>query len=321
MDDLDPLSLSTVHSFLTGAESANVLQLNRANSSAVAKAAALSRVAWGGRVYNVARETSIVEFGRICAVGKFTSIRFPWGKATDAFLTHLAGQRFLTHLDLDGGNYHVSDAGLSSLAGLPLTYLVLRCAEVTDSGLAYLRGMPLRHLNLHFCTAITDTGLLHFKGLPLQHLDLRMVTDLSGKGLSHLGGLTSLEHLALQGLGIADDDLLHLGGLHLVHLDLTTCRRIGDPGLHHTARLFPKLRHLKLAHCAVTDLGLSYLERLPIERLCLDYCANVTDRGCRYLVRLPALRYVSVRGCRRVTGASLLDHLQVRQVQRRLAWV
>lgn len=96
----------------------------------------------------------------------------------------------------------ITDEGMASLRGLPLTSLKLdSCSWVTDQGFAVLAGMPLKKLEMTDCAFLTAAGLQVLGGLQLDVLDIRgvpLITDLDLSylmaALSSFSGWVGLRH-------------------------------------------------------------------------------------------------------------------------------
>jgi hypothetical protein len=82
---------------------------------------------------------------------------------------------------------------------------------------------------------------------------------------------------------------------HVTTLDLEGSRHLGDDGLRHLARL-PRLAHLNLSGCGITDRGLGVLRRLPaLESIGLAW-TDISDAGAAHLAGCEHLRRVDLMG-------------------------
>jgi hypothetical protein len=85
-------------------------------------------------------------------------------------------------------------------------------------------------------------------------------------------------------------------------LDLNGSKGITDDGLRHLAHL-PRLRHLNLGGCPVSDRGMGVLRRLPaLESLSLVW-TRVTDVGAAHLAACERIRAVDLSGTPSGDGA------------------
>jgi hypothetical protein len=89
---------------------------------------------------------------------------------------------------------------------------------------------------------------------------------------------------------------------HIRALDLKGSKELSDDGARHLARL-PRLRHLNLMGCGITDRGLEVLKTLPaLETLVLTW-TSITDAGAAYLSACEHLRKVDLSGTASGDGA------------------
>jgi len=89
---------------------------------------------------------------------------------------------------------------------------------------------------------------------------------------------------------------------HITALDLDGSKHLGDDGLRHLARL-PRLRHLNLMGCGISDRGLEVLRRLPaLETLVLTW-TSITDAGAAHLAACDNLCTVDLTGTPSGDGA------------------
>eukprot|EP00808_Paulinella_micropora_P000249 g27392.t1 len=199
----------------------------------------------------------------------------------DSGLTQLACVRSLEHLDLS----HTLVTDLSALSSLcRLRYLNLNhCDGLTEAGLSHLVSLPaLQHLSLARVHAVTDSLLPKLTGLRgLRRLDLSYCHRLTSQGMSCLVALPALRHLDLASCtGLDDEALRHLSSsCSLEQLDLTRCYRIGNTGLNHltAAASMASLQTLKLAYCAITNVGLASLVKLrTLRELDIQECPAIT---------------------------------------------
>ena len=82
------------------------------------------------------------------------------------------------------------------------------------------------------------------------------------------------------------------------------CRETGDAATEHIAGL--RLKTYYAGQTRITDRSLAMLSRMhTLERVELHRCQGITDTGARALQALPALRALSLEGCRNVTRSSV----------------
>ena len=109
---------------------------------------------------------------------------------------------------------------------------------------------------------------------------------------------------------IGDQDLAGLvpqlvGIKGLLALSLSENRNVTDAGLA-TLKALPQLVELNLSSCGLTNAGLEHLKVFTrLERLDISYCNRLTDQCVRSLNKLPALTYLDVKGCVKITHGGL----------------
>ncbi len=109
---------------------------------------------------------------------------------------------------------------------------------------------------------------------------------------------------------IDDQDLADLvpqlvGIKGLVALSLSENRNVTEVGLE-TLKALPQLIELNLSSCSLTNIAMEYLKEFSrLERLDLSYCNRLTDQCVKALNRLPALTYLDVKGCVKITNGGL----------------
>lgn len=199
----------------------------------------------------------------------------------------------------------VTNAGLETLRGLPLTLLHLKNrTSITDSGLESLRGMPLGCLNLAGCSLITDAGLEVLADLPLTRLDLTDLSLVTANGLDVLRG-KPLTALSLGRFGV-NAVVEVLRGMPLVELHAEHCKFL-DSGLGFLRGM--PLRILTLNLSTATNLGLGVLRNLPLTRLALCLCTRITDVGLLFL-RGVLLKHFEMSDCPGITSGGVLTAFQ-----------
>jgi hypothetical protein len=199
----------------------------------------------------------------------------------------------------------------SSCLTSQMTALDLRGSQrLTDRGLLQLTDLSrLEVAKLDHCHSLQGRGLLalarshHLHTLSLQQC--RRLTDEAVLNISHL---VSLEHLNLAGCRcLTNVSLAAVADLvHLRALDLSQCDLLTDAGLDMLARLY-HLEELSLGWCrSLTDAGVSTLSKQSgraahLRILRLARCA-LTDMGVGHLVHLTALEELDLNGCHRLSS-------------------
>ena len=154
---------------------------------------------WGLSIWCEADEEGLSSLPRFRHLKR---IMFHNQKLSNADLVHVGKCRELELISM--WKPGITNAGLRSLAGLPLTELSIEDSWIGDEGVRHLAGMPLRALTLRK-TFVTDNGVQHLAGLPLHELDLEgtWITDARLEVLSQL----PLERLNLSHTGVTPNGL------------------------------------------------------------------------------------------------------------------
>lgn len=139
------------------------------------------------------------------------------------------------------------------------------------------------------CEQLSAWGLDVIAALPLRSLDLTRGKTLAPSKFIVLSRLSLLERLILNDCD-ASDDILE----NVQHLPLKELR------LHRAGH-------------RVTDVGLRYLSRLPLEILDLGGCEEVSDDGLIALAEIRSLRTLNLWKCNKVT-AVVLAHLPITEL-------
>ena len=192
-----------------------------------------------------------------------------------------------------------------------IDFSLCRRGELRDETLMALARCPveLKKLVLHECVWISDRGAASLSLLPsLRSLNMNGCESLTDEFLMHLRNNTNLETLRLGGcFQITDEGAAHLAGLSaLKRLNLDDCA-ITDLALRHVAKL--PLRELYLGNCRlITDRGMEVLgaETRDMRNLNLWGCENISDSGLKFLTSMTNLRKLCLEECTRITDAGLL---------------
>lgn len=110
-------------------------------------------------------------------------------RLTDSGLEHLGQLSDLSTLRL---RYlvNLTEAGISSLKGAPLTDLNLKSSRVSGDVLLHLKGFSqLKCLSLNGWDTIKDEDLENIANLPLERLDISGCKHITATGVGHLSGL------------------------------------------------------------------------------------------------------------------------------------
>ena len=253
---------------------------------------------------------------------------------TDAGLRTVAACcRALRTLDLADCR-NVTAAGLQALvrASAALGRLELGgCPALTDETVPvvfryhcppHIRALGVRRCGLH------DAGLARLASYcpTLQELDVRGCGLLTARGFDALAQrVPSLRVLAgSECLGLDDRALAHVArgyGASLTDVRLALCCHVTSAGVAALAHHCQRLRSLDLRACTrVDDAALAALAASPatqasLVRLNLDEC-DVGDDALEELVACcPALAFVSVVGCPRITYPRALRLAHLAHVQ------
>lgn len=254
---------------------------------------------------------------------------------TDSSLKALKGLK-LSVLDLTGGGDNLTPVGLEHLRGMPLTELAMGGCNglVCDAGMQCLRelGFPLNSLSLAFehegfptgslGLGLTDAGLEALQDLPLVSLSLRGCSGFTDGGLAFLADLplTALSLSGCQGVrgvpgvkGARGRRIWKIPTLTLLDVSFTPGRpvlggQLPRPPIPPSFFLDPVegvsrgLSTLSLNSCPwVNDRYLEYFDRLTsLTSFDVGNCVNLTDIGARFIMRMPFLVCLNIRGCPRV---------------------
>jgi hypothetical protein len=189
------------------------------------------------------------------------------------------------------------DADLVCLSALPhVRWLSLRFTRATDAVFEHLRNWE--YLDYLDCaqTLITGHGVraLH-PNAPLKTLDLGG-DAFDAKSLAVIIARPTIEHLLLPFTRIEHADLhacVQLPRLQKLNLNYTS---LSDAALTILGNV-KALHVLSLSGTLVSDEGLRNILSLQhLEELYLSNCSGVTNKGLDYVVKLPALRQVTVDG-------------------------
>jgi len=219
-------------------------------------------------------------------------------------------------LDLRGSQ-GLTDHGLmllSNLGSLEVAKLD-NCHSLVGRGLIALASSCRLHtLSLANCRRLTDDAVInvsHLISIKALILDgCRCLTDRSLVAISNLYELCKLDMSQCD--LITNEGLEHLEELEVLEeLSLGWCRMISDRGLDILTQQAGRsnLRVLRIARCAITDTGISYVARLlSLEALDCNGCSNVGSTAMgKVLLQLPKLQHLDVSYCPGILRSSWQD--------------
>ena len=196
-----------------------------------------------------------------------------------------------------------------------LNYINLSDCCLSDEGLikALSRANQVTHLCIQRCTALTDENL----GKALENMSNLTSLDISHTHIGDKGIATivsahpRLQRIAMSGCDrITDVAVSELARkchnlLHVIINDEDECSaNVTDTAMVDMAQYSKRLRTLKIARSAVTDVGLcALLAGCPdIEDLNVSGCISLTDTSIKILEEAcPKLRHLDVSQCVHLT--------------------
>lgn len=201
--------------------------------------------------------------------------------------------------------------GLSNLQKISIHY---SAAFNDDSMIPISQCEKLFFLEIVGCKNFTGSGIKRLKSL--KHLKILNVSENSNFqdiGAQHAFFL-NLEELNLQGNPrITDHAFAHIEEkVELTRLFVSGCKGLTDKCMEDISKL-QNLRWLWLGNYKITDKGIEHLNNM--NQLCdlrLDYC-NITDKSIIHLQRLPALEYLSLIGCKKVSDKEINNLKRLRK--------
>lgn len=136
------------------------------------------------------------------------------------------------------------------------------CVQITDHGLGFLRGMfELQALSLEACANVTARGISALRDLPnITSLNLNQLRNLTDDALLTVRNMPRLHTLLLGWCNkISDDGAAHLAGHEQLRTLFLSHTDISDAAAQSTFVTMPRLRHLSLGGCNVTNATLEAL--------------------------------------------------------------
>jgi hypothetical protein len=181
-----------------------------------------------------------------------------------------------------GGNEHAAQGQLSvpGLQSIPAELLpyITDCLDIAD-----VTRLACLNQNKAFATAVHDVPV---------SIQVNNAEELD----SALALYPRLARLTLGGY-VSDQELRRLTLLNeLKEINLLACQNVSDSTLEILGMLH-SLDKIVLDCKNVTDLGLSYLARLPSAALMqLEHCEQITDAGLAEIGKMSSLKALSMRG-------------------------
>lgn len=248
----------------------------------------------------------------------------------------------LTHLDVTRcsllTDVTFSYLSFSSSLSHHLRILIIdSCENLTSRSLLAITtycGNTLTHLSCNDCDEFNDQGMIslnqctqlislsanaihiHDQALSalahckqLQSLSLKSCTEISPIAMNYLIPCIALTQLDFTSLSRLDDSGIHTltSSCHyLIEVNLSKCPLLTSTSLEYISDGWPLLSSLNLSWCtAITDVGFSYLQSLPLTRICVSRCHRLTDSALLALSKLPSLTSLDLSSMNHITDAGI----------------
>jgi len=218
------------------------------------------------------------------------------------------------------GTSSLTNSGYGALGELrTLTELhFLHCKNLTSLAfLAKLSCLQKLHIdgmlnveNTSLLTPVVDDDVLStIVGIPLRSLVIATRLDISGIGLVQISHLRSLESLALErgaGESLTDSVLKVLCGLAKIRkLRITDSENITDLGLSYLQRL-SRITSLELGGSNFTDESARQISKVTgLKSLCLIGWEKMTEKGLCYLAKLKSLESLTLRCSTQISDSGI----------------
>ncbi|RHZ69702.1 hypothetical protein Glove_280g65 [Diversispora epigaea] len=215
----------------------------------------------------------------------------------------------IIHLDFKN-SVGVSDKTLIKIAS---SYPNLKYLNLWDNGAISDRGLceivqtcnKLEYLNISYCRSITDKSLIAIaescrilasRGkikdastlvqthLKLEYLDFAHVMAFRNDSLivAIIRSSPNLKHFNISGNDIGDEVIEALAHIchELEYLDLGGCGFITEPSICNVIRSCPKLQHLNLGFCNISNTTIEEIARScpNLKYLGLEDCENISEK-------------------------------------------
>jgi hypothetical protein len=252
------------------------------------------------------------------------------GPFTDRGLASLAGLDGLFGLSFFWHISALTGAGIEGLAQLPrLGFLGCEGKLCDDDAMRHIGSIPHLRMLMGQGAVATDDGFTALsKSRTIEYIWGRECPNLTGRGFRALSTMPSLRGLAvscarvddgalstlprfsalrdLMPMDVQDDGFRHVGRCeNLEGLWCMYCRDTTDAATEQIAGL-SKLKTYYAGQTRITDRSLEILSRMrSLEKLEFWNCGGITNAGVALLAALPALREISVDGCRQVTPEAI----------------
>ncbi len=166
-----------------------------------------------------------------------------------------------------------------------LKYLFLKNNIITDKGLVFIRDLKQLEALYLSSEKITDEGMKNLEELVnIDTLDLSF-TKITDVGLKFLSKMKKLNFLDLRGTKIDGTGFKYLSETDSLFLLLLDNTNFSDIGLKHIAEIpIKKGRSISTKKTKITDQGLNYIEKTPIE--IFVYGTSVTENGIKRLKKI-----------------------------------
>ena len=252
------------------------------------------------------------------------------GSFTDRGLASIAGLDGLFALSFFWHISALTAAGLERLADLPnLGFLGCEGHLCNDEAMRHIGAIPRLRMLMGQGTVAGDAGFAALsRSQTIEYIWGRECPNLTGRGFAALSAMPALRGLAvsckfvddaalstlprfpalseLMPMDVTDGGFRHVGRCEeLEGLWCMYCRDTTDAATEHIASL-SKLKTYYAGQTKITDRSLEILSRMAsLEKLEFWNCSGITNTGVARLVALPALREISLDGCRQVTPESI----------------
>lgn len=179
---------------------------------------------------------------------------------------------------------------------------VVEREEIVSLDFSYRVGMSDADLKKAICSSPVRESVIS--------ISLAMCTNITDAGLEIIAeNLPSLTDLDISGNDcISDVGIKKIASKFtssLKSLDLHECKSINDVCFEHIAASLSSLESLNLFGCSqITDVSVEHIAKIAsLTFLDLTKCHEITDAGLRIIgEKLPALEYLSVRQCDRISN-------------------
>ncbi|KAI9019332.1 hypothetical protein CLU79DRAFT_758305 [Phycomyces nitens] len=186
-----------------------------------------------------------------------------------------------------------------------LQELSLCSAAISYRSMHHLgRCKRLRSLSLKNCEDLIAISLLPLADCPLEYLDLSGCKWLTAEDTAYdIRAFTRLKVLGLMCCqGVTTEFIQCLAqqpNPELTAFSITGCD-VNDDGIVSFVKAHPRLEHLTLMDCAITDTSLFAIQNHlgVLHYLEISYCNRITKSGVRHMIRnMPCLGLIGLKNC------------------------